>query len=96
VAPRCTHVLVLLDLVPRAPVTVAVPGDLGALGEAVEVEGSTGDGTRDDADKLEKAVEFGHYFYRHRARYRQVYSRNNRVGLNGNPLLKESRARLER
>lgn len=43
-----TYVLVLLDLVPRAPVTLAVPGDLGALREAVEVVAGAGDGTRDD------------------------------------------------
>lgn len=44
-----THVLVLLDSVPRAPVAVTVPDDLGALREAVEVEAGTGNSTTNDA-----------------------------------------------
>lgn len=44
-----THVLVLLDLVPGAEVTLAVPGHLGALREAEEVVASTNDGTADNA-----------------------------------------------
>lgn len=42
-------VLVLLDLVPRAPVRVPVPDDLRALGETVEVEASTGNSSGDNA-----------------------------------------------
>lgn len=51
--PDDTHeldVLVLLDLVPRALVTVTVPDDLRALREAVKVVASADDGTRDDGD----------------------------------------------
>lgn len=52
-AANDTHeldVLVLLDLVPRALVTVTVPDDLRALREAVKVVASTDDGTRDNGD----------------------------------------------
>jgi hypothetical protein len=54
--PIDTHeldVLVLLDLVPRALVTVTVPDDLRALREAVKVVASTHNGTSDNGDDRE-------------------------------------------
>lgn len=55
-----TYVLVVLDLVPRSPVTASVPNDLWALRQLVEVGTGTDDGNTDNAES-----QFSFVFARH-------------------------------